>query len=79
MATATGTMASNAGEGVFNVMKNGLWWCYDQMVNTVIPFTSQQLPKILFVVTKKREKKQLESTDEFCVLEVDDEEYNSIG
>ena len=57
MATKTGELAAQAGSATFQVLKNGFWWVYNQIVTTVIPTVQENLPKIMFVINKKEEKK----------------------
>ena len=71
MAESTGGIATKIGQGVFNALWTGAGWAYDKFINTVIPYTAEQIPKMLFVVTKQENKEEYQS-DAFQVIEVDD-------
>ena len=48
------------------------------MVDTVIPFTVNELPKFFFVASNKK-KNHYENSDEFCVLDIEDDDFNSLN
>lgn len=56
MAESTGGIASKVGQGIYNALCTGAGWAYDKFINSVIPYTKEQIPKMLFVVTKKENK-----------------------
>lgn len=57
MAGTTGTIASSAGKGIYEALSTGAGWIYDKLVNTFIPYTAEQLPKLIFVIKGSKEKK----------------------
>jgi hypothetical protein len=77
MAKSTGTIANQVGQGLYAALSTGVSWAYDKFVNTFIPYTKEQIPKLIFVVTKRINEQPLQS-DAFQVIEVDDPAYEEI-
>lgn len=57
MATVTGEVATVAGKGIYSALTTGAIWVYDKVMNTVIPYTKEELPKLFFII-KNGQKKQ---------------------
>lgn len=69
IAKTTGNFAYEAGSKAYEYIKQGFWWFYDQMTNNVIPYTKQELPKLIFIISNKMTTKQeIIKSGEFCVL-----------
>lgn len=49
-AQLTGKAASVAGKGIYTALTTGANWIYDKVINTVIPYTSTEVPKLFFVI-----------------------------
>lgn len=50
VAAKTGSIATVAGKGIYNYLTLGAGWLYDKFMNTVVPYTTEQLPKIVFII-----------------------------
>ena len=77
MAESTGGIAQKVGQGVYNALWSGAGWAYDKFVNSFLPYSAEQIPKLLFVVTQKINAERYES-DSFQVVEIDDPSYEEI-
>lgn len=78
MASVTTEAATQAGLGIYNALSMGANWVYDKFINQVVPYTRQEIPKLFLVLTKGPQK-NIENSDAFEVLEIDDEDYDRIG
>lgn len=67
-ATTTAEVAARAGTTTYEAIKNGFLWVYSKLVNNVIPYAVENLPKIIFI-TKKEEKAELSAAFEVMVDE----------
>lgn len=56
MAVATGEAMTLSGNVALKYLKDGIWWAYDKITNKVIPYTSEQLPKLMFIITNVHKK-----------------------
>lgn len=56
MAQETGSFAMMAGSTAFDKIKNGLLWVYDKIKNTIIPYVSENAPKVIFLISNKDKK-----------------------
>ena len=50
MVEGTGTVANQAGKGLYEAIKIGAAWVYDKLTNNVIPYAVENVPKLIFVV-----------------------------
>lgn len=53
-------------------------WAYDKMKNNVVPYTVNELPKYIFIVSNKKQSKNLNKSSEIIVVGIDDEEYEQV-
>ena len=53
IASTTGAVATSTGKNLYEALCIGAGWLYDKLINTVIPYTAEQLPKLIFVVKGK--------------------------
>ena len=58
IAQTTGTVATSAGKGLYEALTIGAGWLYDKLVNNVIPYSAEQLPKLMFVIRGKPNKNE---------------------
>lgn len=52
-AITTAQLAAKAGTNTYEAIKNGFLWVYNKLVNTVVPYAVENLPKIIFVTKKQ--------------------------
>lgn len=78
-AAVTGEAAIYAGKNIYSALSTGANWVYDKFVNKALPYATQELPKLLFIIrgAKKNEAKVV-SSDSFHVLEIGDGDYDEI-
>jgi hypothetical protein len=75
---AAANKTTEAAEGIYNALSNGASWLYGQLINRVIPYTREELPKWFFVTQAGKKEEKLGGTQSFQVLEVDPKDYNEL-
>lgn len=70
MVEGTGTVANQAGKGLYEALKIGATWIYDKLTNNVIPYAVENVPKLIFVVKNEGTQNKYRQSDSFQVLEI---------